>query len=269
MVLAELAGRVALRLQHGREGHGLSRHAHVGARLADRGQAGADRQLAGDEVGAARRAARLGVVVGEQHALARQPVEVRRLAGHDAPVVGADVEPADVVAHDEQDVRFCRGLLRRRDMRVARAAGRARSGCRFRSSPFWSSRSAPITLPASTCAMAQGCCAGGRTRSLGAAPWIKSGEGPSLEMPCLLSRYDEPQRAWLRGEHGAHDRPEVRCRRRSGARVRGAPAARHSERRSAGPRTASQARSGFPQTDRNHSAEQRPRSRLRPGGCAE
>ena len=48
--------------------------------LADGGQAGADRQLAGDEVRAARRAARLGVVVGEEHALGGEPVEVRRLA---------------------------------------------------------------------------------------------------------------------------------------------------------------------------------------------
>ena len=46
----------------------------------------------------------------KQHALGGQPVEVRRPAGHDAPVVGADVEPADVVAHDEDDVRL---LLRR------------------------------------------------------------------------------------------------------------------------------------------------------------
>ena len=76
------------------------------AGLADRGQAGADRQLAGDEVRAARGAARFGVVVGEAHALGGQPVEVRRSAGHDALVVGADVEPADVVAHDEDDVRL-------------------------------------------------------------------------------------------------------------------------------------------------------------------
>ncbi len=47
--------------------------------------------------GAARGATRLGIVVGEAHALGGQPVEVRRLAGHHALVVGADVEPADVV----------------------------------------------------------------------------------------------------------------------------------------------------------------------------
>ena len=97
----------------------LGRHADRRAGLADRGHAGADRQLAGDEVGAARRAARLGVVVGEQHALGGELVEVRRPAGHHAAVVGADVPHADVVAHDDDDV----GLLRLRLSRRRRAAG--------------------------------------------------------------------------------------------------------------------------------------------------
>ncbi len=74
------------------------------ARLADRGHAGADRQLAGDEVRATRRAARLGVVVGEQHAFLGELVEVRRPPGHHAAVVSADVPDADVVAHDDDDV---------------------------------------------------------------------------------------------------------------------------------------------------------------------
>jgi hypothetical protein len=65
------------------------------------------RQLAGDEVGATRRATRFGVVVGEHHAFGRQLVEVWRLAGHHSAVVSADVEPTDIVAHDDKDV----GLL--------------------------------------------------------------------------------------------------------------------------------------------------------------
>ena len=81
-------------------------HADRRAGLADGGHAGADRQLAGDEVGATRRAARLGVVVGEQHAFGGELVEVRRPAGHHAAVVGADVPDADVVAHDDDDVRL-------------------------------------------------------------------------------------------------------------------------------------------------------------------
>ena len=106
VVLAELAGGVAHRLQRRGDRRRLGRHADRRAGLADGRHAGADRELAGDEVRAARRAARLGVVVGEPHALGREPVEVRRPAGHDALVVGADVEPADVVAHDEDDVRL-------------------------------------------------------------------------------------------------------------------------------------------------------------------
>ena len=105
VVLAELAGRIAHRLERGGNGRRLGRHADGGARLADGRQAGADRQLTGDEVRAAGRATRLGVVVGEAHALGGEPVEVRRAPGHNASVVGADVEPADVVAHDEDDVR--------------------------------------------------------------------------------------------------------------------------------------------------------------------
>ena len=107
VVLAELTGGVAHRLQRGGDGRRLGRHSDRRAGLADRGQPRADRQLAGDEVGASRRAARLGVVVGEQHALGGELVEVRRSARHQAAVVGADVPDADVVAHDHDDV----GLL--------------------------------------------------------------------------------------------------------------------------------------------------------------
>ena len=65
VVLAELAGGVALRLERGGDGAGLGRHADVRAGLADGRQTRAERDLAGDEAGPARRAARLGVVVGE------------------------------------------------------------------------------------------------------------------------------------------------------------------------------------------------------------
>ncbi len=115
MVLAELAGRIALRLQHGGECDGLVRKADIGARLTDRGHARADRQLAGDEIRPARRAARLGVIVGEHHALVGQLVEVRRLAGHDAAMIGADVEPADVVAHDDKNVGLLIGEMSARE----------------------------------------------------------------------------------------------------------------------------------------------------------
>ena len=106
MVLAELPGGVALRFERGGDRAGFRRDADLGTRLADRGHAGADGQFAHDEVRATRRAARLGVVVGEQHSLLGHLVEVRRSPGHHAAMVGADVPHADVIAHDEQDVWF-------------------------------------------------------------------------------------------------------------------------------------------------------------------
>ena len=126
MVLAELAGGIAHRLERRRDGHGLRRNADGRAGLADGGHAGADRQFAGDELRPPGGATRFGVVVGEQHAFGGELVDVRRPPGHHAAVVGADVPHADVIAHDEDDVRRfarlaapCR-LLRLRRGREAR-----------------------------------------------------------------------------------------------------------------------------------------------------
>jgi len=69
-------------------------------------------KLAGDEVGAARRAARLGVIIGKQHAFGGELVEVRRPPGHHAAVVGPDIPHADVVPHDDDDVRPLAGRSR-------------------------------------------------------------------------------------------------------------------------------------------------------------
>ena len=102
----------------------------LGARLADRGHAGADGQFAGDEVRPARRATRLGVIVGEHHAFLGHLVEVRRPPGHHAAMVGADVPHADVVAHDEEDVRLLarRGGLRFNNFIVVRKGEHSRLG---------------------------------------------------------------------------------------------------------------------------------------------
>ncbi len=53
------------------------------------------------------RAALLGVVVGELRAFLADLVDVGRLADHQALVVDARLHPADIIAHDEEDV----GLL--------------------------------------------------------------------------------------------------------------------------------------------------------------
>src|ERR1700691_4135267 len=104
MVLAELGRFVALHLQDGGESDGLCWKSYVGAGLSDGGETSADRQLAGDEVGATRRATRLGVIVGKYHPLGGELIEIGSLARHDPTIVSADVEPADVVAHDDDDV---------------------------------------------------------------------------------------------------------------------------------------------------------------------
>ena len=90
----------------------LGLQADVGAGQADLGEAGAERRLAGDEGRAAGGAALLGVVVGEDRALVADPVDVGRAVAHQALGVDRQVRLADVVAEDDEDVRFRRRLLR-------------------------------------------------------------------------------------------------------------------------------------------------------------
>ena len=108
VILAELARGIAHRLERRGDRRRLRRQSDVRARLAHGRHPGSDGELTGDEVGAAGRAARLGVVVGEQHPLGGESIEVRRPTGHDPAVVGADVEPTHVVRHDGDDVRLPR-----------------------------------------------------------------------------------------------------------------------------------------------------------------
>ena len=106
MVLAELTGGVAHRLERGGDGRRLCRQADIGACLTHGGQSGADRQFACDEIRATGGAARFSIVVGEAHSFRREPVEIRRLSRHDALMIGANIEPTNIVAHNEEDVRL-------------------------------------------------------------------------------------------------------------------------------------------------------------------
>src|SRR6266404_2264123 len=114
VILAELAGGIALRFERGGYGASLCGQAGGRDRLADSGHAGADGELAGDEVRPARRATRLRVIIGEEHAFLGDLVEVRGSPGHHAAMIGADVPHADVIAHNEDDVWFL--ALRRRSL---------------------------------------------------------------------------------------------------------------------------------------------------------
>ena len=109
MVLAELRGHVALRLEQLGDRHVTRLQAFFGARQADLEVAGAESALPGDEGRASRGAALLAVPVGEERAFFGDAVDVGGLVAHHAVVVGADVPVADVVAPDHQDVRLSLG----------------------------------------------------------------------------------------------------------------------------------------------------------------
>ena len=84
MVLAELAGGVALRLQHFGDRRVFRLQPDGSAGHPDLGEAGANRVLPGDEAGAAGGAALLRVIVGEQAAFVGDAVDVGRAVSHHA-----------------------------------------------------------------------------------------------------------------------------------------------------------------------------------------
>src|SRR5271166_2473697 len=110
MVLAELAGGVAQRLEHLGDGRVFLLQADGGAGQADLGEAGADWVLPRDEASAAGGAALLGIVVGEEGALVRHAVDVGGPVPHHAVAEFANIPNADVVAPEYEDI----GFLRRR-----------------------------------------------------------------------------------------------------------------------------------------------------------
>ncbi len=82
MVLAELAGSVTHAHERRGDGRRLVGQSNWRTGLPHGSQARADGQFAGDEVGATRCAARLGVVVSEHHSLNSKLVDIRSLARH-------------------------------------------------------------------------------------------------------------------------------------------------------------------------------------------
>jgi hypothetical protein len=110
MIFAKLPGGVTHRLQGRRDGRRLRRHADRGAGLPNCREAGANRQLTGDEIRAAGGAACFRIIIGEAHALVGHLVQMRRAPGHDALIVDADIRPADIIAHNDNNVRLLTGL---------------------------------------------------------------------------------------------------------------------------------------------------------------
>ena len=109
VVLAELRGRIAVRLQEFGDCRVLSAEPFLRTREAHLREPRAQRVLPRDEGRATGGAALLPVEVGEPDALSGQPVDVGRRVAHHPLVVGADVPVADVIPPQHEDVRFAVG----------------------------------------------------------------------------------------------------------------------------------------------------------------
>jgi len=105
VVLAELAGRIAQRLEHLGQRRVLGLQTDLRPGQPDRRQPHPDRVLAGNEGRPTGRAGRFGIVIHEDHALIGNAVDVGRRTAHHAPVIRRDVPHPDVIAPDDQDVR--------------------------------------------------------------------------------------------------------------------------------------------------------------------
>jgi hypothetical protein len=106
VVLPELSGRVSQLLQDNRDRRVLHLHAQIGARKPHFRKARAEHALTHDERRATGRAALFAVVVGEDHPLVGDAVNVRGTVSHHAHRIGADVGLADVVTPYDENVRL-------------------------------------------------------------------------------------------------------------------------------------------------------------------
>ena len=110
VVLAELARGIAEIMQEFGERRRAGPQIGRAARQLRRDHARAQRIHAREERIAPRRAALHGDIVREHRAFTADAVDVGRLAHHQAAMVDARLHPADVVAHDEENI----GLIRLR-----------------------------------------------------------------------------------------------------------------------------------------------------------
>jgi hypothetical protein len=105
VVLAELPGRIAKRLEQLGDGGIVGRPSDVSAGHADLAHAGAVDALPTDERRAAGCAALLTIGVGESHTFVGNAVDVRGGVAHQAVAITTQIADPDVVAPDDQDVR--------------------------------------------------------------------------------------------------------------------------------------------------------------------
>src|SRR5678815_3402984 len=109
MILSELSRNVTEWLEElGNRGI-FGPQAQIGARETYFCQPGSNRRLSGNECGSSSRTALLSIPVGEERTFFCNAIDVRRAITHDAKVIGANVQPPDVVAPNDQNVWFlCR-----------------------------------------------------------------------------------------------------------------------------------------------------------------
>jgi hypothetical protein len=106
VVLAYLGRQVTLGFDQFGQRRVLRLQSQRSPRQTHRRQAGAQRELPGNERRPTSGAARLGVAVGQCRTLGADAVDVGSRASHDSAVICLDVEPSDVVSNDQEHVRF-------------------------------------------------------------------------------------------------------------------------------------------------------------------
>ena len=112
VVLAELAGRVAERLEHFGDGWVLRLQSDRGPGHSNLGRAGVERVLTANEGRPSSCTALLAVVVSESDAFFGDAVDVWGGVAHHASAEVTNVPSADVVAPENQDVRLlCHDLF--------------------------------------------------------------------------------------------------------------------------------------------------------------
>jgi len=106
MVLAELAGGVAVGFQKRGDCGVLRAHSGRCTRKAHLAQSCAEHALTHDEGSTPRGAALLTVAIGKQHSFVSYTVDVGRLVAHHPAAVAAQVPVPDVISPDNQDIGF-------------------------------------------------------------------------------------------------------------------------------------------------------------------
>ena len=66
----------------------------------------AERALTGNERRASGGAGLLAIVIRKNGTFVGNAVDVRRVVAHHAAIVGGDIPVADVIGHDDQDIRL-------------------------------------------------------------------------------------------------------------------------------------------------------------------